>query len=102
MIEGLRQPFAVCQFMEKGVVTLAVSDGFCEMFGYEDRSQAYSDMNQNMFKDIHPDDTARFTNALLSFGIEGGKLDVLYRAKKKDGPGYQIIHLLGAHVVTED
>lgn len=101
-IEGMRQPFAVCQFLETGVVTLVVSDGFCEMFGYEDRAQAYSDMNQNMFKDIHPDDTARFTNALLSFGAGGSSLDVLYRAKKKDASGYKVIHLNGEHVYTED
>lgn len=101
-IEAMRQPFAVCQFLDKGVVTLAVSDGFCEMFGYQDRIQAYADMNQNMFKDIHPDDTARFTNALLCFGSEGGRLDVLYRAKKKEAAAYQLIHLLGEHVDTED
>ncbi|MBR5109705.1 MAG: EAL domain-containing protein [Clostridia bacterium] len=83
-------------------MTLAVSDGFCQMFGYQDRIQAYADMNQNMFKDIHPDDTARFTNALLRFGSESGRLDVLYRAKKKDAAGYKIIHLLGEHVYAED
>ncbi|MBO4426203.1 MAG: EAL domain-containing protein, partial [Clostridiales bacterium] len=98
----MRQPFAVCQFLEKGVVTLVVSDGFCELFGYDDRTQAYSDMNQNMFRDIHPDDTALFTNAILSFGTEGGRLDVLYRAKKKDVPGYKIIHLNGERVDTDD
>lgn len=101
-IEGMRQPFAVCQFLEKGVVTLAVSDGFCRLFDYKDRAQAYSDMNQNMFKDIHPDDTARFTNAVLRFGSEGGRLDVLYRTKKKDAAGYKLIHLSGEHVDTED
>ena len=61
------------------MATLVVSDGFCKLFGYENRTQAYSDMDQNMFKDVHHDDTARFTNALLSFGIEGGRLEVLYR-----------------------
>ena len=101
-IEGMRLPFAVCQFLDKSVVTLAVSDGFCELFGYKDREQAYADMNQNMFKDVHPDDTAGFVNAVLRFGTEGGRLEVIYRVKKKDGSGYRIIHLLGEHVYTED
>ena len=101
-IEGMRLPFAICQFFEKDVVTLAISDGFCELFGYTNRAQAYSDMNQNMFKDTHPDDTARFINAILRFGLEGGRLEVMYRTKKKSGSGYKVIHLIGEHVYTED
>ncbi len=101
-IEAMRQPFAVCQFMDKGVVTLALSDGFCELFRFKDRRQAYSDMNQNMFKNIHPDDTARFTNSLLRFGAEGGRLDTIYRTKNRDGSGYRIIHVNGEHVNTDD
>ena len=33
--EGLRQPFAVYQFIDKRVVTLALSDGFLDLFGYD-------------------------------------------------------------------
>ena len=32
-IEGLQIPFAVYQFINKRVVTLALSDGFCRMLG---------------------------------------------------------------------
>ena len=64
-VEQMRQPFAVCQFLDQGVVILAVSDGFCKLFGFQDRAQAYSDTNRNMFKDTHPDDTAKFVNAAM-------------------------------------
>ena len=101
-IERMRLPFALCQFLDKGVVTLAVSDGFCELFGYKDREQAYSDMNQNMFKNVHPEDTAGFTNAVIRFGTQGGRLDVIYRTRKTACPGYKIIHLIGEHVNTDD
>ena len=101
-IEGMHQPFAVCQFLEKGVVTLAVSQGFCELFGYDDREQAYSDMNQNMFSTVHPEDSARFTNALLQFAGGGGRLEILYRTKIKNAAGYKIIRLTGEHADTED
>ena len=101
-IEAMRQPFVVCQLMDRRVVALAVSDGFCKLFGYRDRTQAYADMNQNMYKDVHPDDAARFTSALLQFVTEGGRLEVIYRTRKKDGPGYTVIHLVGEHVYTED
>lgn len=100
-IEGMRQPFAVCQYLDKGLETLAVSDGLCELFGYEDRKQAYANMNQNMFKSVHPDDTAMFTNAIVRFGTEGGRLDIRYRTKKKDGLGYKVLHLNGEHVYTD-
>ena len=101
-IEGMRQPFVVCQFIDRRVEALALSDGFCELFGYRDRPQAYSDMNQNMYKDVHPDDAARFTSALLHFATEGGRLEVIYRTRKKDGPGYMVIHVTGEHVYPED
>lgn len=48
-LERLKQPFAVYQFVDKRVVTLALSDGFCELFGYEDRKQAYHDMDNDLF-----------------------------------------------------
>ena len=36
-IEALQLPFAVYRFVDKRVVTLALSDGFCAMFGYQQR-----------------------------------------------------------------
>ena len=101
-IERMRQPFAVCQFLDKRVETLAVSDGFCELFGYKDRAEAYLGMNQNMFRDTHPDDAAKFTNAILRFAAGGGRLEVIYRAKKNDASGYSVIHLIGERVTAED
>ena len=101
-IEGMRQPFAVCQFLDKRVETLAVSDGFCELFGYKNRAEAYAGMNESMFSDTHPDDTAKFTNAILRFAAEGGRLEVIYRTRKKNAPGYTVIHLIGERVTAED
>ena len=101
-IEGMRQPFVVCQIMGRRVAALAVSDGFCELFGYRDRAQAYADMSQNMYKAVHPDDAARFTSALLQFVTEGSRLEIIYRTKKIDISGYMVIHLAGEHVYTED
>ncbi len=97
-IERMRQPFAVCQFLSEGVTTLAVSDGLCELFGIKNRAQAYSEMNQNMLKNIHPDDMAMFTNAVLRFSTEGGRLEIFYRTKKTEGSGYRVLHLMGDYV----
>ena len=100
--ERLRQPFAIYQFVDKRVVTLVLSDGFCDLFGYEDRALAYYDMDNNMYKDAHPDDVARIANAALLFATEGGRYETVYRTRRKDGPGYKVVHAMGEHVYTED
>ncbi len=99
--EGLQQPFAVYQYVDKRVVTLALSDGFCKLFEYEDRAQAYCDMDHDMYKEVHPDDVARVANAAIHFATKGGKYDVVYRTKKRNGTGYIIIHAIGEHEIVE-
>ena len=101
-IERMCQPFVICQFDNSSVVTLAVSDGFCRLYGYDSRAEAYADMNQNMYRDIHPADTAAFSNAVLHFASTEEPLDTLYRTKKTDGSGYRVIHVSGAHVRAEN
>ena len=100
--ESMQVPFAIYQFINKRVVTLALSDGFCELFGYEDKAQAYYDMDHNMYKDTHPDDMARIADAAFRFATEGGKYEVIYRTFMKNRAGYKIVHALGRHVYTED
>jgi diguanylate cyclase (GGDEF)-like protein len=102
MLERLRQPFAIYQFVDKRVATLVLSDGFCKLFGYDDRAQAYFDMDNNMYRDTHPDDAARIANAALRFATKGGQYEVVYRSKMKDTSDYRIIHSYGEHVLTDD
>ena len=101
-LEGLRQPFAVYQYIEQRVVTLLLSDGFLELFGYTDRAAAINDMNNHMYKDLHPDDAAWVADAAIRFATEGGKYETIYRTKIKDGQDYHVIHALGEHVYTDD
>ena len=100
-LERLRQPFAIYQFVDKRVVTLLLSDGFCDLFGYEDHAQAYYDMDNNMYKDTHPDDVARIANAAVRFATEGGRYEVIYRTKIKGGSDYRVVHAFGEHVYTD-
>ena len=101
-LERLRQPFAIYQFIDKRVATLMLSDGFYKLFGYDDRAQAYFDMDNNMYKDTHPDDAARIANAALRFATKGGQYEVVYRSKIRDSSDYRIIHACGEHVFTDD
>ena len=101
-IESLQTPFAVYQFLNKRVVTLALSDGFLRLLGYTDREQAVWDMDHNMYKDAHPDDITRIANAAVRFAMEGGVYDVIYRSGRQGSDGYHIFHARGEHVLTED
>ena len=101
-MEGLQQPFAVYQFVDKRVATLVLSDGFCELFGYTDRAEAYNDMDHNMYKDTHPDDVARIANEAFLFATKGGRYEVLYRSRIPESTGYRVIHAMGRHVMTKD
>ena len=94
-------PFAVYQFVDRRVVTLVLSAGFCKLFGYEDRAQAYHDMDHDMYRDAHPHDAARIAEAALRFATEGGKYEVVYRTKTRKSSGYRIIHATGEHICTE-
>ena len=101
MLESLSQPLAIYQFIDKRVVTLVLSDGFCDLFGYASRESAYRDMDDDMYKDVHPDDVARISDAAFRFATEGGMYEVIYRTKKISGTGYHIVHAMGKHVITE-
>lgn len=100
LLEALQVPFAVYQFIDKRVVTLILSDGFCSLFGYKERSFAYHQMDHDMYHETHPDDISRIAESAFHFATEGGVYDVIYRAKVKDSPDYHMIHAKGEHVYT--
>ncbi|MCR4888364.1 MAG: EAL domain-containing protein [Ruminococcus sp.] len=101
-MENARIPFAIYQFIDKRVVTLVVSAGFCDLFGYDDINEAYHDMDDDMYKDTHRDDSARIADAAFRFATEDGRYDVIYRSKNKKGPGFNIIHAQGEHITTDN
>ena len=101
MLEHMKVPFAVFQQMGNRIVTLLVSDGFCDTMGNGDREKLYEAMDRDTFSRVHPDDVARVGNATMRFMREGGRFDSVYRLRKKDGSGYLVIHGCGEHVLTD-
>ncbi len=101
-MEGMEVPFAVYQFLDHRVVTLILSDGFCQLFGYAERAQAYYDMDHDMYKDAHPDDVSRIADAAVRFATEGGQYDVFYRTRIPDSREYRVVHALGVHFHTPE
>ena len=102
LIEASPIPFAVYQFVSRRVVTLALSAGFCRLFGYEDRARAYHDMDEQMYVDTHPDDVSRISEAAVLFATRGGRYDVIYRSRDRKTSGYRLIHAVGEHASADD
>ena len=100
ILEKMPQPLAVYRYAVEHVETLAISDGFCRLFGYSDRSEAFRDMNTDIYSFNHPDDVSRLSRAALRFARGEDGFDVVYRTKDRGGKGYRIIHASGEMVFS--
>jgi GGDEF domain-containing protein len=101
VLERLSAPLGVYQYLDKRVIPLVFSEGFRRLFSYADLNEAYNDMSRDMYKDTHPDDTARISEAAWHFATEDAPYDIIYRTRKCDGDGYHVIHATGEHVYTD-
>ena len=102
LMEQSRIPFAVYQFIDKRVVTLVLSDGFLDLFGYTDRTKAVYDMDNDMYKEVWPDDISRIANAAIEFATKNKAYDVIYRTKNPGTSEYMVIHARGEHITYDD
>ena len=102
LLENSPIPFAIYQAIDKKVVTIVLSEGFCELSEYSgmDKKEIYELMDTDMYCHAHPDDLSSINDAVHRFVTEGGVYDVIYRIKK-DGE-YRIIHSYGKHIYKED
>lgn len=102
LLEQMQVPFAFYQMVDNHLTVPIISDGFCDLFGYETREEAYFVMENNTYRDTHPEDVARISEAALQFATEDKEYEVIYRSKNKERTGYNIICARGKHVFTED
>ena len=102
IIEHSCIPLAIYQFINHRVVTIALSDGFIELFGFqhEDRPDVYALMDNDMYRDAHPDDVGRISDAGVRFATEGGEYNASYRSLI--GGDYHIIRAQGKHIYTDN
>ncbi len=92
-------PFAVYQYIDGRVITLALTKGFCDLFKLP-MEKAYEYMANDMYKDIYPEDVPYLEKAAIEFASDGENYNILYRYNL-DGE-YRIIHAYGNRVVKED
>ena len=100
-LENSPVPFAVYQFIDRRVNTLILSKGFLDLFGFEDREEAYFVMDNDMYRSTHPDDMSRIADAAFRFATEGGEYNVVYRSRAENNGRVTVIHAQGRHVYTE-
>mgnify|MGYP002624565371 CR=1 FL=1 len=100
LMENSCIPLAIYQFLDNRVVTLVLSAGFLELFDFTDREEAYRIMDNDMYRDCHPDDTAVIEDAAVRFATKDEPYNVLYRTKVKGK--YIIVHAQGKHIYKGD
>ncbi|MBO4336932.1 MAG: EAL domain-containing protein [Lachnospiraceae bacterium] len=96
VIENSPVPLGVFQYLNGKMFTVALSQGFCDTFGYKDLKEAYEVMDADMYRDLHPMDMKRVSEAAIRFEVEDTVFDVVYRIK--DGEDYRLIHSCGKHI----
>lgn len=67
ILEHLSIPFAIYQYIDKRVVTIVLSRGFCDEFDFQSLEDAYRVMDNDMYRATHPDDKTRGGRRRLSF-----------------------------------
>ena len=92
-------PMAVYQFIDRRVVTIVLSEGFCRLF-HLSKDEAYDLMDNDMYRDTHPDDVVRISDAAFHFATEDCEYNVVYRTKI--GSEYKIIHAFAEHIYMEN
>ena len=98
ILEHLTIPFAVYQYIDKRVVTIALSRGFCDEFGFEKLEDAYHAMDNDMYRATHPDDKTRVADAAYRFAAFDVPYDIVYRTRTLKDADYIILHAYGRSI----
>ena len=98
ILEHLTIPFAIYQYIDKRVVTIALSQGFCDEFGFKCLEDAYRVMDSDMYRATHPDDKTRVADAAYRFAAFDAPYDIVYRTRTLKNPDYIILHAYGKSI----
>ena len=101
IFEGMTIPFAIYQDLDKRVVTIALSQGFCDEFGFKTLEDAYIAMDNDMYRATHPDDKTRVADAAYRFAAFDVPYDIVYRTRTLKDPDYIILHSYGKSIYPE-
>lgn len=101
ILEHLSIPFAIYQYIDKRVVTIVLSRGFCDEFGFQSLEDAYRVMDNDMYRATHPDDKTRVADAAYRFAAFDAPYNIVYRTRTLKDPDYIILHTYGKSIYPE-
>ncbi|WP_432648301.1 EAL domain-containing protein [Mitsuokella sp.] len=91
-------PFAIYEFAEQKVKTVALSKGFLDLFCLKSYEEAVQLLDRDMYRDAHPDDVARIADLDYKFVANGEEYSAVYRNKTSEQKDYHIIHADGRRI----
>lgn len=100
-LECLPHAIAAYQFVDGKVVTLLVTDGFCQLANCS-RALLMQNLDSDMFGKVHPDDVERLATLGYSFATKEGIYDVIYRSRMHGSKNYRTLHVVGKYQTMED
>ena len=100
LIERSEAPQAVCRLSGGRFVPVALSAGFCRLFGYADQKEARDALAGDVFRAIHPDDLFRVAGLSERFAAGDGDFDAVFRVSV--GEETRFLHAQGRRIGPED
>lgn len=94
-------PFVAFRRIDNQIVPIAVSDGFCNLFGIA-KKEAYMLLSRHLFRDVHPDDKDRLLAAVSRFETEELGLKIVCRIKTAKRQDFMVVHIQGEYFTAEE
>ena len=101
-IENSKMPFGIYQFIDMRIVTVALSGGFCDLFGFADIAEVYDIMEKDMYRQVCIDDIARLSDSVLRFLADGDKYDTIFHVIRNSDKKKLTIHATGGKIIAPD
>ncbi|MBQ9008334.1 MAG: EAL domain-containing protein [Clostridia bacterium] len=94
-LEKLRVPLGIYQMEDNRAVPVVLSEGFCRLFDYPSPEEAGRRLEEDRYRDIHPDDVERVRGMFSQFAEKGGKYETVFRLRPREAEKPRIIHAVG-------
>jgi len=101
ILENLDVPFVIYQSISNRIVTILVTNGFCDLIGLS-RDEAIKLLDTDMYRGTHPDDRAFVADLGIRFAAGSSDYDCVYRSWSPRLEDYGIVHAVGRHIIMED
>ena len=100
IMEESKIPFAIYQLIDEKVTTILVSEGLREFLAMT-KEDCMILMDRDMYRDTHPDDVARVSDAVYKFAKGEPELNIVFRIKDNRIGKYVMVHATGKVLASE-